>query len=441
MRHLLIAGAASLACAGPLAAEGRPAQDRPDHNRIDLIRPDAPELAATGDHPVGVRAATFTDADRIDVIATGAEGTPPTADRVLEAEIWYPAAQGTPPGGTYDTILRDGVTPAVLTGAAARDADPAQGSFPLVILSHGYPGNRHLMSHLGENLASKGYVVVAADHPDSTYADQGAFASTLVNRAVDQRFLLDSMAGLDDDLAAVTDADRAAVVGYSMGGYGALIFGGAGLSQTAIARTEPAGYVPPQDLLGRLAAGSDDHAALVDPRVKAVIAIAPWGRQADFWDAEGLAGLEKPLMLVAGSADDVSEYDAIRQVFDQTTGTTRHLLTYQNANHNAAAPIPAPLEAWAFSDSLGRAPFDHYADPVWDTVRMNNILQHFSTAFLDQHLKGEDRAEYLDLVPDGADGVWSMGEDDQPDAAHSYWAGFPNRSATGLQFETRQAGE
>ena len=27
------------------------------------------------------------------------------------------------------------------------------------------------MSHLGENLASKGYVVVSIDHPESTYDD------------------------------------------------------------------------------------------------------------------------------------------------------------------------------------------------------------------------------------------------------------------------------
>ena len=63
-----------------------------------------------------------------------------------------------------------------------------RGSFPLVLISHGYPGNRFLMSHLGENLASKGYVAVSADHPDSTYDDMGAFSSTLVNRPVDQAF-------------------------------------------------------------------------------------------------------------------------------------------------------------------------------------------------------------------------------------------------------------
>ncbi|MGP9803711.1 alpha/beta hydrolase family protein [Paracoccus sp. NSM] len=428
MRHLLIA--AMTLTAHPAMAE----------NRIDLLRPDAPELAQPGPHPVGVREARFTDPARIDVIAAQAGGTP-EAERSLLAEIWYPAAEGTRTGVTYDTILRDGVTATTLTGSADRDADPADGFFPLVILSHGYPGNRYLMSHLAENLASKGYVVVAADHPESTYDDQQAFASTLVNRAVDQRFLLDSMAGLQDEIGAITDADRTAVVGYSMGGYGALIFGGAGLSRTALERAEPGAFVPPSGTLARLGAGSEDHGALVDPRVQAVIAIAPWGRQFDFWDADGLAGVTAPLMLVAGSVDDVSPYDSIRQILDETTGTTRHLLTFENASHNAAAPIPAPAEAWAHSESLGRAPFDHYADPVWDSVRMNNILQHFATAFLDLHLKDEaGRGEYLDLIRDADAGLWSVDADGNPDEAHSHWAGFPQRSAVGLSFETREAG-
>lgn len=430
MRHLLIA--ATLLAATPALAQ----------NRIDLIRPDAPELAQPGPHAVGVRAAQFTDPDRIDVIAAmgGAEASP--ALRRITAEIWYPAAGGTEAGTTYDTVLRDGTTAVALEGRASRDADPADGRFPLVILSHGYPGNRYLMSHLAENLASKGYVVVAGDHPESTYDDQQAFASTLVNRAVDQRLLLDGMADLDDAVGAITDADRAAVIGYSMGGYGALIFGGAGLSRTAIDRTEPAGFVPPDGLLDRHAAGSDTLAQLVDPRIRAVVAIAPWGRQYEFWDAAGLGDLEKPLLLVAGSVDDVSPYDSIRQIFDQATGTRRHLLTFDHANHNAAAPIPAPMESWQVSDSLGRATFDHYADPVWDTVRMNNILQHFSTAFLDLHLKDDaGRADYLDLVAQSDDGVWSMDADGRTDETHSYWTGFADRSAKGLSFETREAGE
>ena len=50
------------------------------------------------------------------------------------------------------------------------------------------------------------------------------------------------------------------------------------------------------------------------------------------------------MWVMAGGVDDVSIYDAIRGIFDGAVGTDRHLLTFENANHNAAAPIPAPME-------------------------------------------------------------------------------------------------
>ena len=55
------------------------------------------------------------------------------------------------------------------------------------------------------------------------------------------------------------------------------------------------------------------------------------------------------------------------------------VLTYVNANHNAGAPIPAPAETYDYSETQKSYPFTHYADAVWDSTRMNNILDHFVT--------------------------------------------------------------
>ena len=425
--RIMTAIAIAATLASPLAAE----------NRIDGMRPDAPQLAAMGENAVGVTTLTFTNPGQIDIVNATADSAP-VYDRTLTVEVWYPAAADTTPGGSYTAFLRDGVTPVTLLGQAARDVAPLAGQrFPLVILSHGYPGNRFLLSHLGENLSSKGYVVASIDHPDSTYDDMTAFGSTLVNRPWDQQFVLDSLATLEGDLGAIIDADITAVIGYSMGGYGALIFAGAGVTSAA----PDFSYAAPQRLLERNMVGTETLAQLVDPRVKAVVAFAPWGRNTDFWDAGGLAGIEKPLLLIAGSVDDVSVYSALRQIFTETTGTTRHLLTFENANHNAGAPIPAPAESYVVSETLGYAPFDHYADAVWDTQRMNNISQHFVTAFLDLHLKGDATMQpYLTLVPNAADGVWAVDDAGVPTAANTYWAGFQNRTAAGLRFETLAAG-
>lgn len=424
---------ATLACAAVTAATPILAE-----NRIDRIRPDAPELSAYGPHVIGVRTMTFTHPDQIDIVNTS-EGNEPRYDRPLTAEIWYPAAAGTEPGGTYTARLRDGKTEVTLHGQAARDAEPASGQkFPLIVISHGYPGNRFLLSHLGENLASKGYVTVSVDHTDSTYADQNAFGSTLLNRPIDQRFVIDSMAALDGPLGAIIDADTTGVVGYSMGGYGAMIFGGAGVTEASTQYP----WGTPNGLLKRHMAGSATLAELVDPRVKAIIAIAPWGMNAGFWDAAGLAGFQKPLMLMAGGVDDVAVYEAIRGIFAGTTGTTRHLLTFEGANHNAAAPMPAPEESWQPVDNLDFIPFEHYADAVWDNNRMNNIAQHFATAFMDLHLKGDTaKGDYFDLVQRAADGVYDVDDAGKPTDAHTHWRGFPARTGQGLVFETRAKGE
>ncbi|MFK7751708.1 MAG: alpha/beta hydrolase family protein [Sedimentitalea sp.] len=407
-------------------------------NRIDRVRPDAPTLAAYGPMTIGVQTLEFVNPGQNDIVNTK-DGALPLYDRALTVEVWYPAADGTQPGGSYTARLRDGKTEVQLLGQAARDAAPASGAtYPLIVISHGYPGNRFLMSHLGENLASKGYVTVSIDHTDSTYSDQNAFGSTLLNRPLDQRFVIDQMAALDGPLGDIVDVSNTGVIGYSMGGYGALIFGGAGVTQGS---TEYS-WGTPEGLLSRHLAGSDTLAGLVDPRVKAIIAIGPWGMNAGFWGADGLAGLEKPLLLMAGGADDVSVYAAMRQIFAGTNATTRHLLTFEGANHNAAAPMPAPAESWAEVDNLDFTPFEHYADAVWDTNRMNNIAQHFATAFMDMHVKGDaEKSAFFDLIPRAADGVVALDDAGKETDAHTHWHGFAPRTGQGLVFETLAAGE
>jgi hypothetical protein len=208
-------------------------------NRIDVVTPWAPELAAFGPHPIGVRTMTIVDRNRPDILNTREGGAISRYDRPLTLEIWYPAVlgPGQKPGGEYQVVARDPNIRATLVGQAVRDAAPESGApFPLVIISHGYPGSRFLLSHLGENLASKGYVAVSIDHTDSTYVDQKAFASTLYNRPFDQQFVLgeiDRQSRSSDPamfLRGLVDASRAGIIGYSMGGYGVVNLIGGGFS-------------------------------------------------------------------------------------------------------------------------------------------------------------------------------------------------------------------
>jgi platelet-activating factor acetylhydrolase isoform II len=194
--------------------------------------PDASEFSTRGKHVIGVRTLALEHKNQIDILNSEG-GKDPLYNRKLTVEMWYPAdlPVGTEALVTYEEVMGtrgDSLRPLIpftIKGRAFRNAKPkrAEGKFPLIIVSHGYVGSRYLMSYLTENLASKGYVVVAIDHTDSTFRDAAPFQSTLLNRAQDVHFVLREMVGLGqadskDLLAGLIDTDNTGIVGYSMGG-------------------------------------------------------------------------------------------------------------------------------------------------------------------------------------------------------------------------------
>ena len=363
-------------------------------NRIDMVRDDAPDLAQFGDYDIGVRTFQLLDKNRIDVLNTPRGGDTAFYDRLLTLEIWYPAdLNGGEPGTQYQAVTRNPEITATLHGRAVRDAaeNRTGAPYPLVIISHGYPGNRFLLSHLGENLASKGYVVVSIDHTESTYDDQQGFQSTLYNRPLDQRFVLQSMAEISGaqpgrPFSGMISTDKTGIVGYSMGGYGLVNNLGGGYSDDIVG----AFMAPPNELLKEHATGNPGYRSKLDSRIVAGVAIAPWGMNTNFWRPSDLAGITVPTFYVAGSADTVAGYEnGTRAIFENAVNSDRYLLTFENANHNAGAPIPVPQELLDAGDTEAAA---HYTDPNWDTVLMNNIMDHYITAWFAYHLKGNQAA-------------------------------------------------
>lgn len=408
-------------------------------------RPDAPELAARGSFGVGVRTLTLTNPDQVDILNVSEANPEPRYDRTLTVEVWYPAAlEGDTPVILYEDTLgraddpNQPLVPFTFGGRAARDAAPdfSGAPYPLIVVSHGFPGSRFMMTYLTENLASKGYVVVAIDHTESTFSDVSGFASTLLNRPLDVRFTIDAMAALAADpnspFNGLLDADNTGLIGYSMGGYGVLNVAGGRYGATYVPVLRNFG-IPGVNLLAVNSVANADFEA--DERVKAVMAFAPWGMNFGLWDADGLSTLDVPVFFVAGDQDDVSGYaNGPRRLFELAQNSERYLLVFEGARHNVA-PNPPPAAATEYGQ------FMRYGDNVWDSNRMNNINQHFATAFFDLYLKGADTAAYLDLIEVAAEGRFSVAQDGSFNADHTYWLGFPNRSAVGLRFERRAAGE
>jgi predicted dienelactone hydrolase len=128
---------------------------------------DAPELARRGRYSVGVRTMEIVHGGQVDILHFDKiAGKAPLYDRSLTLEVWYPAI--IPPGKeertTYESAMPgnpDKLPPGMpktfrIAGKALRDAPPVSGErFPLVVVSHGYPGSRTFLSYLTENLASK----------------------------------------------------------------------------------------------------------------------------------------------------------------------------------------------------------------------------------------------------------------------------------------------
>lgn len=386
-----------------------------------------PELAKNGQYAVGVQTITVTNPDQLDLTDFTSK-----KDRQLKLEVWYPTnAHASMSPTTYENMTRQhkpfSVQGEAYRGAAALDS----GKYPLVVLSHGYTGYRTIMFYMGEHLASHGYVVVGIDHTDSTneHVDfknnpGGGFVSTLLNRSRDQQFVLDHFATVKSPVGKIVDANNASVVGYSMGGFGAINtvggcynFNAAGLERIGFPKEAAKSMVP---LFNFCNAGKQE----VDSRWKAMAAFAPWGQELDVHQADSLAEIKVPSLYVAGDEDDVVGYEkGVKKLFEQTGSEHNYLMVFENARHNFA-PHPAPAIAYETDYDIG-----HYIEPSWSNEILTRINEHMVLAFLDCHVKSDDKGcAYLPTREDITQVKQEDGKLTPP------WPGFADRWGTGVLF-------
>ena len=400
---------------------------------------DAPELARLGPYAVGVRTLSLVQRDQPDLLAMDSgSGVAPKRDRKLTVDLWYPASPAAAGSRTesYSGSLpsEPPAAPATFTvpGIAVRDARPAGGGYPLVVVSHGYSNATAAMTWLTENLASKGYVVAAIRHEDPPITDSSKFPVVLLRRPLDIAFVTGM---LQESLVAehLIDPTKTALVGYSMGGYGVLTAAGATL--------EPAGPVAmmvPGKLLMPYVRGAGERKAVTVKLLKAVVAISPAGGGAlAAWGKDGLSDIKAPLLLIAGDQDRTVDYTTgARAIFDAATHSTRYLLTLKQAGHAIGLnAVPAAMRARLWDQ-------DWFEDPVWRKDRISAINAHFITAFLDRYVKGDtSRAAYLEVrTQNSDDGVWPAqsslpyGAFSPSDTNITVWKGFQRNHAGGMQW-------
>jgi predicted dienelactone hydrolase len=273
---------------------------------------------------------------------------------------------------------------------------------PILIISHGLGSDRSSFRYLAEHLASHGFAVVVPESPGSNLSWLTAFLKgtqryiippqEFVNRPIDVSNLLNKLEELsshDSKLKGRLDFQNAGIVGHSLGGYTALALAGATFqSQHLTAMCQASQNSLNLSLLLQCMATQLPQlpSHLSDPRIKAVIAINPFG-SAIFGQA-GLSQIKAPTMIIASSADMLAPALTEQiQPFCWLTTRNKYLALIAGATHysaldrssNGAIPVfPFPL-------TTNPPPMQQYPPPV------HQYIKALSVAFFKTHLMNQQQ--------------------------------------------------
>lgn len=193
--------------------------------------------------------------------------------RNLAVRIFYPTLSDAAPQQQAANGVFQGFS-------AIADAPLAAGKFPLVVLSHGSGGNNASLAWLATQLASRGMIVMAANHPGSTTGDSSPLTDvTLQTQDISQ--LLDNVL-VSKTWGRQIDTQKIGVMGHSKGGYSALALAGGLLTrQRFVAYCQSMPEMPDCEFYqrGKLDLQQLDRSRLEasyrDPRIRFAVALDP----------------------------------------------------------------------------------------------------------------------------------------------------------------------
>jgi predicted dienelactone hydrolase len=202
------------------------------------------------------------------------------------------------------------------TTRVAIDAAPDAGVKGLIVLSHGTGGSELGHSSLAEAIARRGYLVASLRHPGDNWQDRSLFQDgpggyfserpRQISRVIDA-LLRDP--DWKDRIARDARGPRVGALGHSAGGYSVLALAGGQPDLPRLAahcrehRAEDPVFCSVGQVEGGAAARPAAPAAkapLLDPRVRAVAALAPVGA---VFSADSLARIKVPVALYEAGAD------------------------------------------------------------------------------------------------------------------------------------------
>jgi predicted dienelactone hydrolase len=231
-------------------------------------------------------------------------GPTPDAPATIVA-LYYPTqapARAVPMGPFTPNVAMQAVPEATVKG--------------LIVLSHGTGGSEIGHGRLAEGLAGQGYLVAALRHPRDNWQDRSLLhdgpAAYLDERPRQVSRVIDALLRdpqWKDRIARDGQGPRVGAVGHSAGGYTVLALAGGQPDVSRMARHCDAERAddpifcstgrtgPAMASSGVMPAGA---AALVDRRVRAVVALAPVGV---VFTAQSLAGIRLPVAVYGADMD------------------------------------------------------------------------------------------------------------------------------------------
>ena len=272
-------------------------------------------------------------------------------ERLITA-LWYPT--DVPPGET---------TVGPFTMAASREAPIGAGRYGLVVMSHGTGGGRLNHRDTAIRLAEGGYVVAAPEHAGDSYRDKrfGGTSENWRRRPRQLSAVLDRLLG-DLEFGPHIDTRRIGAIGHSAGGYSVLALIGGRADMAVLARhctryrEEDAGFCGYRRPDGEMRGTMPD---LSDPRVVAVVAVAPVGA---LFGEGAFVGVEARAQIHRLEGDRVLREPWHAENILTLMGDNASLVSHPAAHHFAfISPFPASLIGQVGAAGRDPAGFDRRA--------------------------------------------------------------------------------
>jgi dienelactone hydrolase len=356
---------------------------------------------ALGAITVALTLAGCAAAEPLDLPEAPAETGVPVGVRTIEhegatIEIWYPAPDDTSgPGEIVDfgATLSDALwdrlgeaevatipTDAVRDAAVRRGQDP----YPVILFSHGFGGIRTQSPDLTVHLASRGYVVISADHPGRMFGD--VLPCLFINPPV-EGCNLDGLGGpdpapaqgdamldwvswaadhKDSGFTGRIDPEHIGMTGHSAGGGTTTTWGA---SQTAISALLPMAGAQAHDshVPTRILSGTCD-AIVKQPGLDAAAEATPGSDVVALLGAGHLAFSDICTLDLAALAEEhlADRTDVNKLILDSLVGLG-----------SDGCPGPPPEDPPSEDCAIGYP----------DLASSQATIRHYATTFFDEHLR------------------------------------------------------